>query len=240
MRMIVRFLLGSCSSQWSIASLPVSVSDIRRHKLVKGHVHQLAFSEPVLELILTGDARRELIVALKDNCWTLQLLFVLVPVFHPRRRTIRRRIESLPIVAHWIVLIDSQAEMSHASCPRQCRGLSVRGLDRAINPVWSEAVVVLVGMADVKVSGLQIRHLFINLAVIVAFLAWQCPEPGALNLFLKWASIGVNKIGHVVPLRHFFSFESVKVLLPNQMHVGSTGVAHIFDWIISNVKIALS
>jgi hypothetical protein len=40
-------------------------------------------------------------------------------------------------------------------------------------------------MADVKVSGLQIRHFFINLAVIVAFFAWQCPEPGALNLFLK-------------------------------------------------------
>ncbi len=240
MRMIVRFLLGSCSSQWSIASLPVSVSDIRRHELVKGNVHLLAFTEPVLELILTGDASWELIVALKDNRRTLQLLFVLVSVFSSRRRTIRRRIESLPIVAHWIALIDSQAEMSNSSCPRQCLSPSVRGLTRSIKPAWSEAVVVLVGMADFKVSGLQIRHIFINLVFIVAFLAWQCPEPGAINLFLKWASIGVNKIGHVVPERHLFSFEYVKVLLPNQMHVGSTGVAHILHWIISNVEIALS
>ncbi len=150
----------------------------------------------------------------------MQLLFVSITIFIPGSLRIRRRIEPVTIVAYRIVMIDSHVKVSRARRPRQILSASVRRLTRAIKPVGSVAEVVLVGMADIKMSGLQICNFFIHLAIIVGFLCWHCAKPRAVDFFLKCTSLDVDKIGHVVSQRHFFTLKYSQVLLANQMHVG--------------------
>jgi len=73
---VIGFVLGNRSPERSIACLPVSVSDIRRYKLVEGLVNVAAFVEDILELVLTGHPGRELVVALELDRGALQLLLV--------------------------------------------------------------------------------------------------------------------------------------------------------------------